>query len=247
MRIIEFGNKSKPIMVLIHGFESMYQIWDEYISTYMNDYHIIVPILPSHDSEQKEEFESFDKITIELEQYISKYSNTVDIIYAMSMGGVIAFKLFERQKLSIKKLILDGSPLQGIKPLLKHIMLKNYLNLTKKAKARHPKTILKAVNTIVPENKLGFFLEMIDAISYESINEYINHLAKYKLSVIESDTKIYYFHGTKLNESLSKATSRYISKNYINARIIKLKGFGHCEKAILHPLDMIEEINQIIK
>lgn len=31
MEILEFGNKSKGKIILIHGFESPYQIWNDYI------------------------------------------------------------------------------------------------------------------------------------------------------------------------------------------------------------------------
>ncbi len=54
MEILEFGDKSKRKIILIHGFQSPYQVWDKYIKHYENKFHIIVPILPGHNPEQIE-------------------------------------------------------------------------------------------------------------------------------------------------------------------------------------------------
>lgn len=49
MRILEYGNINNPTIMLVHGFESPYQIWIDYIEHYKENYHILVPILPGHD------------------------------------------------------------------------------------------------------------------------------------------------------------------------------------------------------
>ena len=59
MEILEFGNKENKKIILIHGFQSPYQVWDEYVKYYEKDYHVIVPILPGHNPKKKEEFISF--------------------------------------------------------------------------------------------------------------------------------------------------------------------------------------------
>ena len=59
--------------MLVHGFESPYQIWIDYIEHYKENYHILVPILPGHDVREKSEFNSFDDTAKEIENYcISK-------------------------------------------------------------------------------------------------------------------------------------------------------------------------------
>ena len=61
MEILEFGNKEKDKIILIHGFETPYQIWEKYIEHYKKDYHIIVPILQGHNPNMKEDFNSFEE------------------------------------------------------------------------------------------------------------------------------------------------------------------------------------------
>ena len=90
MEILEFGDKSKRKIVLIHGFQCPYQVWDKYIEHYQNDFHIIVPILPGHNTKLKEDFISFSDTAKELEDYfISRYGKNVYAVYGMSMGGVL--------------------------------------------------------------------------------------------------------------------------------------------------------------
>ena len=104
MEILEFGNKANKKIILIHGFQSPYQVWNEYIEYYKNKYHIIVPILIGHNPNKKEEFISFDNVVKEIEDYyISKYGNDVYAIYGMSMGGVVTAQLWQNKRLNAKK------------------------------------------------------------------------------------------------------------------------------------------------
>ncbi len=48
MEILEYGNPKNDKIILIHGFQSPYQLWNDYIYYYKNDYCVIVPILAGH-------------------------------------------------------------------------------------------------------------------------------------------------------------------------------------------------------
>ena len=133
MEILEFGNKEKEKIILIHGFETPYQIWEKYIEHYKNDYHIIVPILQGHNPNMKEDFISFAESAKNIEDYyISRYGNDVFAIYGMSMGGVLTSKIWQNKKLNIDKVILESSPLISYNRLLTSMMTKQYLMLTHK-------------------------------------------------------------------------------------------------------------------
>ena len=56
MQILEYGNPESEKIILIHGFESPYQIWDEYVEKYKEKYCVIVPILPGHNVNEREDF-----------------------------------------------------------------------------------------------------------------------------------------------------------------------------------------------
>ena len=77
MQILEYGNPEQKKIILIHGFESPYQIWNDYIEHYKEKYCVIVPILPGHNVNEKEDFVSFHKCVEELENYLSIPNITV--------------------------------------------------------------------------------------------------------------------------------------------------------------------------
>ena len=249
MEILEYGDKTKRKIILIHGFESPYQIWEPYIEHYKNDFHIIVPILPGHNSRVEEEFVSFEACAEELEDfYIKKYGTEVYAVYGMSMGGVLASHIWRNQKLRIEKLIMESSPLLGFGKLMTSMQTKLYLQITGKARRRDPKTVRQAVGTMVREEQLEVFLELLDHISDTTITNYLAAVGRFKLpaDIDTPDTQLTYFYGGKINEVLFRKVAKYIKKHYSNTDTICLKGKGHCEEALLLPEKWIAELDKIL-
>jgi len=250
MEILEFGNKKNKKIILIHGFQSPYQVWEEYIEHYKEDYHIIVPILPGHNPEKKEEFISFKECANEIEDYIiSNYGTDVYAIFGMSMGGVLTASIWENKKLNIKKVIFDGSPLVSYNNFVKKFMIKFYIDITHKSQQREQKTLDQAVNNIIPKGKLNYLLQVLDNMSDTTILNYINSVGNFKLStkIDTPDTDIYYCYGTKMNEMFAKKTAKYMMKNYPSSTILCYKRNGHCEYSLLNPKEMIEDLDVILQ
>lgn len=250
MQILEYGNPELEKVIFIHGFESPYQIWDEYIECYKEKYCVIVPILPGHNVNDKEDFYSLKECVEELENYyISKHGNRVFAIYGMSMGGVFAGQIWENQKIMIDKLIMESSPLLGFENFMVSILTKQYLTLTHKAQARDRKVVKQAVNSMVTEDKLDIFMELLDHISDTTIVNYIKEIGQHKLSssTDSTHTDIYYLYGGKINEIVFRNIARFIEKNYPNAKTMCLNGKGHCEDALLKPQEHMKLLNQLLE
>ena len=249
MEILEFGNKENKKIILIHGFQSPYQIWNDYIKYFEKDYHIIVPILPGHNPKKKEEFVSFKECAKEIEDYyISKYGNDVYAIYGMSMGGVVTAQLWQNKRLNAEKIIMESSPLMSSGKFMSKMLTNTYLMLTHKTQQRDKKVVEQAVGSIISRDKLDVFLEMMDSMSDETIINYLKAVRKYKLpnNINTPNTNVYYYYGTKINEMLAKKTAKYIKKNYPNSNIICFNGKGHCENSLLNPNEMIKELDKIL-
>lgn len=246
MEILEFGNKEKPKIILIHGFQVPYQIWEDYIDYYKGDFHIIVPILAGHNPEETEDFISFDKCAKELEDfYINRFGEHVYAIYGMSMGGVLASFIWKNKNIKIEKLILESSPLLPFGNLMTKIIIKKYLTITHKAQIRDKKTLSNAVKLIITEDKLDVFLELLDNMSDMTIINYIEEVGKFKLpkNIDTPNTEIFYYYGGKISEILFRKVAKYIKSNYSNSKTICLKGKGHCEGASKTP----EKLDNILK
>lgn len=167
----------------------------------------------------------------------------------MSMGGVLASILWQNQNIQIDKLIMESYPLLGFGNMMTNILTRQYLTITHKAQARDKKTVRQAVNSMVTEDKLDIFMELLDHISDTTITNYIREIGKHKLpsDINIPETEIYYLYGGKINEILFRKVAKFIEKNYSNAETICLNGKGHCEDALLNPQEHIKVLNKVLK
>ena len=249
MRILEYGDSNNPTIMLIHGFESPYQIWGAYIEHYKRNYHVLVPILPGHDVQEKSEFISFHAAAKEIEDFcISKSIDHIYAVYGMSMGGVMASYLWKNKRLTFEKIILESSPLLPFGNIVTKMLTKQYLSITRKARARDRRTVQNAVNSMVTEEMLDVFLELLDNISDTTIENYLHEVGQFKLpaDIDTPNTQVVYFYGGKITEFIFKRVAGYFRKNYKNATVICLKGKGHCEDALLHPDEWMQQLDLFI-
>ena len=249
MKILEFGDASKRKLILIHGFQCPWQVWEEYIEHYKDDFHVIVPILSGHNPEEKEDFVSFSEDAKALEDYIiPRYGKNMYAVYGMSMGGVLAATLWQNMNLSFEKVIFDGSPLVSLNGFMKGFMKKFYLDITHKSQQRDKKTVEQATKVIIPEEKLGDLLNVLDNMSDETVANSIGSIAEFKLNsdIATPNTTVYFFHGTAPNEMLAKKSAKYVQKHYPTTVIKRFSGKFHCENALFHPEIMMEELNRIL-
>lgn len=249
MEILEFGDRNKQKIILIHGFQCPYQIWEEYIEHYKNNFHIIIPVMPGHNPKMREDFISFLQTSKEFEDYyISHYGKDVYAIYGMSMGGVLTATLWQNGKLNIKKVIFDGSPLVSVNSFMQRMMLQFYLDITHKSQQRDTKTLAQATKNICRPKYLNDFLQILDNMSDITITNYIREIGNFRLrcDINTPNTKIYYYYGTAVNEMLAKKSAKFIAKNYIGSEIKCFKGKGHCENTLFYPNLMMKELDQVL-
>ena len=107
MEILEYGNPKNDKIILIHGFQSPYQLWNDYIDYYKNDYCVIVPILAGHNINENDDFVSFDICAKELEEKIIEayYCQNPIIITYYKDGFLIKVKSTIKKIDSIYKTI----------------------------------------------------------------------------------------------------------------------------------------------
>ncbi len=248
MKILEFGDSKNPKLILIHGFQSPWQVWEKYIERYVKRFHVIVPVMTGHDPEKKEDFISFVGEAKAVEDHIiSRYGNKVYALFGMSMGGVLAATIWQNNRLSINKIIFDGSPLVSLSPFMKKFTNNFYLSVTHKSQRRDKKT-LKSGEAICPKEHFEHFLSLLDNMTDETIVNALSAIADFRLSesVRKLDTEIYFFHGTKMNEMLAKKSAKHLRKLRNDAKIICLHGKAHCEVSLFSPEEMMEKLSPII-
>lgn len=250
MKTVYFGNKENKKMIFIHGFQAPYHMWKPYIDYYKNDYCIVLPVLPGHNGKDNDEFESFDKCTEEFEEYyIKNFGKDVYAIYAISMGGVFATKLFTRGNLNIQKFILESTPLLPFGKVMAYFAKKNYLKILEKMRKRDPKLINKLQASIKDPEIYNEFLNVLDNMSEFTLKNYIDELLNYKFpkNINTRNTEIYYYYGGVLNEIPFKYSAKYIKKYYPQTKTFCIEGKKHCEGVIFSPFDKMLLLDEILK
>lgn len=249
MNFYEFGDKDNPIMVLIHG---VIQPWDsmmEQIKYFQGDYHIYAVELNGHTQDAPTEFVSLEAEAKAIEEFFfDKSIKELDVLCGFSMGGAIAHVIWKNQRLKIRNLIMDGSPLVPYPKMLETFMTKNYLDIIHKSKAREPKTLKNFEKNFLPKKYLESYLKLADNMSDTSMRNIVHGAGTSALyTIIKNDSRILYMHGTKMNEMYSKKAAKLIKKAYPEAAVICYKGKAHCECAIYEPSKWCEDVSKFLK
>lgn len=248
MKLHKFGNTNAPVMVLIHGVLTPWQIWEHQIHAFEKDYHIFVVALNAHTEEEASEFVSLETEVADILQGLQAHNVTeIHVLCGLSMGGVIAHEIWKTGHLPIKHLVLDGAPLIPFPFGSGGIMAKNYIKIIHKSKARDPKVLASFKKNFLPEKYLDSYLKIADFMTDESMRNIIKAADTGNLcTCVDNKSKILFIHGTKGNEILSKKVGKLIKKAYPETEVICFKGDMHCYKAIYEPEKWLEVVTQFI-
>ncbi|MBQ3544012.1 MAG: alpha/beta hydrolase [Lachnospiraceae bacterium] len=249
MFIHEFVNGSKPVMVLIHGVLTPWQIWTPQIEAFKEKYNIYVVALNAHTKECASEFISVDAEADEIIEYFkSKNIDTIDVLSGISLGGKISFKIFSKNELKINNLIMDGAPLVACPNFAVKFMIKSYKDIIHKSKIRDAKVIANFKKHFLPEKYLEEYLKIADNMSDSSIENIVTSVCEGgKIKGINTKSRILFIHGTKGNEILSKKTAKLVKKYYTDTKVICFKGDAHVYKAIYQPEIWIETVSEFLE
>lgn len=170
MIINKFICGGKPVMVLIHGMLTPWQIWTPQIEYFKSNYNIYAVALNTHTENTASEFVSVPAEAEEIIQYFRvKNINAIDVLCGMSFGGKIAHEIWKSNKLKIYSLIMDGAPLVSCPKIAIKIMIKKYMNIVHKSKQRDSRVIENFKKYFLPGKYLDSYLKIVDHMTDKSI------------------------------------------------------------------------------
>ncbi|MDE6312152.1 MAG: alpha/beta hydrolase [Lachnospiraceae bacterium] len=249
MKVHEFVEGKKPIMVLLHGVLTPWQIWMPQINSWKENYNIYAIALSAHTEECASEFLSLadeaDKITQIL---LQRNIETIDVLCGISFGGKLAHEIWKEQKIKVRNLILDGAPLTSFPKIVTKVMIGNYLKIIHKSRIRDSKTLEAFKKQFLPEKYLEDYLKIADFMSDASMVNIVKAAGTGNLGTgVKSDTRILFLHGTKGNEVVSKKSAHLMQKHYPDTKIVCFKGDVHCQKAIYEPAKWIKIVEDFLE
>lgn len=87
MKFYTSGDKEKPVILLIPGTCCHYSLFDKVIPLLNEKYQTVVVSFSGFDESDNSEYESMDKETKLIEDYIKEnYNNHIHAIYGCSLG-----------------------------------------------------------------------------------------------------------------------------------------------------------------
>lgn len=247
MLVHQFIDGAKPIMVLVHGVLTPWQIWKAQIEAFRTHYNIYAIALDAHTEEAASEFVSVldeaEKITA---YFMNHHIDTIDVLCGLSLGGKIVHEIWKSGKVGVRNLIMDGAPLVSCPKFAINIMIKNYKDIIHKSKKRDAK-VLANYNGFLPEEHLDSYLRIADLFTDSSIENIVNSVfSGGEMKGIDNQSRILFIHGTKANEVLSKKSAKLMKKYYPATQVVCFKGDAHCHKAIFQPEKWIAVIEDFI-
>lgn len=247
MLVHEFIDGNKPVMVLVHGFLTPWQVWTPQIDSFRTKYNIFVVALNAHTEEAASEFVSVLDETEEILQYFKNNDIvTIDVLCGLSLGGKIAHEIWKSGKIRVCNLIMDGAPLAACPKFAINIMIKNYKNIINKSRKRDSK-LFRKFNNFLPEKYLNSYLKIADLFAGGSVENIVNSVfAGGKIVGGDNQCRILFIHGTKANEVLSKYSAKLIKRHCPNAEVVCFRGDAHCYKAIFQPEKWIEVVKDFL-
>ncbi|MDL2300277.1 alpha/beta hydrolase [Clostridiaceae bacterium OttesenSCG-928-D20] len=249
MLIHEFGNRNLPVMLLIHGVLCPWQIWEEQISHFQSQYHVLAVALNAHTENEKSEFVSLEREISEIEQYCKDNSiDEIDVLCGISLGGKIAHGIWNNGNISVKSLVLDGAPLVPCPGFAVKIMENNYLKIIHGSKSREKKTLESFKKNFLPEKYLESYLKIADFMTDDSMRNIVRAAFNgSELSGFDNKSRALFMHGSSGSEILSKMSAARMKKIYPDTKIICFKGDSHCQKVIFEPEKWIEAVENFLK
>ena len=230
MRIYTSGDKTKPVILLIPGTCCHYSLFNKVVPLLNEKYQTLVVSFSGFDELDNNDYESMDKETELIEEYIKKnYDNHIHAIYGCSLGGSFAAYLVKRNNIKVDHIILGSSDLD-------HIMVKKMEKLKKEDETRYEQT-----NEFLSK----FMVDSIkNKVSKKSIfNQYVSDLiTPIGYGISNGYTKVHIFYALKMGEKYRKRYLKHFKNPDIRKQNLNHETFFYC-----YPQSWVKEVFDCIK
>lgn len=242
----EYGDKSKPTILLMHG---MLQDWHSvyvFMHYLEDDYHLVIPAMNGMYPDSPK-FICFENECKEIEDYIlSNHNGHILAVYGISQGATVMTELLSRNKIKIDYAFLDGLYVahQG---KLSGILAYKMFRKAKKNGGKFPKAmdIMMKLMGLSEEDYVMMkciYWNVSDISMYN--NMVVNYTYKTKPSISDTDTKVYLWCGSK--EPYAKKSNNIVKKYLKSYNEEIWDGLGHGQMFYHRGKELCNKIKTIL-
>jgi pimeloyl-ACP methyl ester carboxylesterase len=237
MRYLTFGEKKKPVVVLIHGYGISWRMWLPQIESFRHSYFVVVPVLDGHDEENESDFISVERSAKAIINYIENmFHSNIFAICGTSLGATITVEILAQNKINVEKAIIDGGPLVPMNKVMLSLATKIRLRQNKRMRNGNRQMVKRMRKMFYPKLMAEEVFNTCARMSDTTCKNVQSSAFTYRLSpaIKNTKTKITYWYGSKETFFLKKSAEA-ISKILPSTQVKVFQGFDHGELCIGHP------------
>jgi pimeloyl-ACP methyl ester carboxylesterase len=236
MIIKTFGNEHNRKILFIHGM-MMEGLNYYHFERLLPDYYLIIPTLDGHYVENKTSFISLNDQVNKIICFLNE--NGIDDLFCIagtSLGALIAFELFKRNTIKVKKFIFDGGPFFNLNCFQQYIWEIIFRFLVFILKITHgiflyPRSLLPIKSSVVN------YSEFATKVDIKNIGHTIFNL-EIPVPLNKENVELIFIYGEK--EDALKSMKRFSGLD--GYRLIIKDNMGHCQFVTNFPEEFVKLI-----
>lgn len=231
----EFGDRSKPIIILIHGGGLSWWSWKRQIEELDRDYFIVTPIIDGHGDAWDTTFISIENSAEQVIQYIKENCNgQVFAICGLSIGAQIVTEILSKENSITENAIIESALVYPLKMsmALTIPMYSIFYGLIKKR--WFSKLQAKTLN--VPDELFDTYYEESLRMKKESLINMTKSNGNYTIPIAlqNTKTKTLIIVGEK-ELAIMKKSASLIHETIKDSTLKTIEKCGHGEISLVHP------------
>lgn len=231
----EFGNKNKPVLILLHGGGLSWWNYKYEIENLSRDFYLILPIIDGHGEDYKTTFNSIEDVSYKIIDYIQKnFKGHIYAIGGLSIGGQIVLDILSKEN-NIAEFAIIESALVYPSSLINTLISPVYNLLYNLIKYRWY-SFIQAKSLNIPSYLFEQYYEDTSKMSKQSLINISKSNESFSLpnSIKNTTAKVLILVGEK-EISIMKKSASLINVTISYSVIEVLSGYRHGELSLCHP------------
>ncbi len=248
MNFHEFGDKSNPHIMMIHGGGNAWWNYLRQARELSKQYHVILPTLDGHGEEFQTNYISTEDSANKLVQYIDDNCNgQLFCLCGVSLGGQIVAEILSQRPNITQKAIIDGSLCYPKPFMAKYCIAFVKLFGGKMFSETSSKRTLAMLRKMLPKMQFpkeieDYYIQDMPRLRKETLyTMYRTYMAEYHLkeSIRNTKAQVMYWYGSREMASVKKSAQMF--KQLVpTCEIYEAKGYNHGYLAVYLPEEWLE-------
>lgn len=248
MIIHEFGNKSAPVIILLHPMcvtgRQIYKAFKHYLD---RDYLTIAPDQGGHGEDRADYTDADTEARILADFLLSHNYTHIHLLYGASMGTAVALRLMQEEGLTFDHIHLDAATLVDSAPVLCKVMTSGFL-LARRVAPHHrrltgnifQKLYGREWGRCMTANFLKLSDGSVQTICRACCTENCCRATKGRKVSSALQKKIIFEWGDK--EIDYRLSRKNLEKYFPESRVVIRKGYGHCSYMAAETENYVKEL-----